>query len=84
MVNKKNTHIPFLGILILFGGIVGLMVLGMTCFVSGARGHADEECTKLCTALGHKKIEMTDLGCVCENPGTQERNVHTGPLESVR
>jgi hypothetical protein len=84
MVNKKNKHIPIVGILVLCGAFIGVSVAGLNCLVGAAQEHADNSCTELCEALGHKKIKMTDLGCVCEDPDTQERKVHTGPLEVVR
>jgi hypothetical protein len=81
---QQPKGIPFLGIFLLSGAILMFMVAGMTCFVGAAHEHADESCTELCSALGHKKIKMTDLGCVCENTETQERKVHTGAMEIVR
>jgi len=83
-MSKKKKTIPVVGILVLCGAFIGVSVAGLTCFVGAAQEHADKSCTELCEALGHKKVKMTDLGCVCEDPNTQERKVHTGPLETVR
>ena len=81
---RQPKRIPFLGVLLLCGVAFGIMLGGFNCLVTQAQNRAQEQCTELCAALGHKKIKMTDLGCVCENPKTEEREVHTGPLEVVR
>jgi len=83
MATKSKT-IPVGGILFLVGAVVLLFAVGMNCLINSVNEQADESCTELCDALRHKKIKMTDLGCVCENTETQERQVHTGPLEVVR
>ena len=63
---------------------IALLFVGGAWLLSGAmHRHADNECTELCDALGHKKVKMTDLGCVCENPETKDRKVYAGPVEMV-
>ena len=67
--------------LVVAGGIFGLIVGGLSCLVNAAEERADAGCTELCDALGHKKVKMTDLGCVCKDPDSDERKVYAGPLE---
>lgn len=80
---EKTSPHPLTVALVIWLGMMAFMVGLVFVMLNVAERHADEECTELCSALGHKKVKMTGLGCVCESPETQERTVHTGPAELI-
>lgn len=77
MSNRKKPS-PLLFVLVLGALFIGVSGWGLSCLVENMEEYADQECADLCTALNHKKIKMTDLGCVCEDPETGKRHVHGG------
>jgi len=75
---NKIKSLPFLPVGVLFVLFIGVAFLGGNCLMNTAVERADKECTQLCNALDQKKVELTDFGCVCRDPKTDQRNVYTG------
>lgn len=80
-MNKYRTQRgASMGHVMIFVAALGIVFIGAAALIfgKGATSFAEGQCEDLCRALGHKKIEVTAYGCVCEDPKTKERKVHTG------
>ena len=58
-----------------------LFIIIIACFV-GARlitGSKDEQCQELCTELQQRKVKITRMACICEDPETKKRNGYPFP-----